>query len=215
MLTKIPTADLEKIELAYESNDANLPEMLKVIIDEYGYNYYDAMFTSTGFSFDDISDIINPIFSENENFISEFNKLNENATDQLSWLKSLKLISEEIGKIGGMMCRTILPIGGSDSYFILFKDKKYIKAIYILAHFYETTGMWVGCYDELSNKDTSYEDFVKEYGQGFSGTNDFELITNEGPFGPQHNSNINILNINRDLYNCAIAGMKAGEKFCK
>jgi hypothetical protein len=133
----------------------------------------------------------------------------------LSWLKSLKLISEEIEKIGGMMCKTILPEGGADSYFLLFNDKKYIKAIYILAHFYEITGTWVGCYDELGGTiDTSYKDFVKEYGQGFSGTRDFELMTIKGTYGPEHKSNIKILNINRDLYNCAIAGMKAAEKFC-
>ena len=86
---------------------------------------------------------------------------------------------------------------------------------YILAHFYEITGTWVGCYDELGGTiDTSYEDYVKEYGQGFSGTRDFELITIKGTYGPEHKSNIKILNINRDLYNCAIAGMKAAEKFC-
>jgi hypothetical protein len=78
MLTKIPAADLKKIELAYESNDANLPDILKGIQDEYRNDYYDAMFSSTWYTFDDISNIINPIFTENENFISELNKLNEN-----------------------------------------------------------------------------------------------------------------------------------------
>jgi hypothetical protein len=60
----------------------------------------------------------------------------------------------------------------------------------------------------------SYVDYINFNGNGYTETSDL-LMKKDDYFGDYYTSNIDIFTITPELYDCALAGIKAAEKYCR
>ena len=141
---------------------------------------------------------------------------NDNIESNIKWYHLLKLVAEEILKQDGMIVKTLYPSGGEDYSCLIFKNKKIIKPIVILFHFADAVNNASGWYDEFtSSYNVSYEEYLANNNlENDIVESPLEFSREESDFGTTIKSNRWYLNMTREVYTFAIAGMLAAKKFC-
>jgi hypothetical protein len=214
----IPFSELQKIEEAHQSKNELLPDILKEIFDNYNYKYSGWLYAS---SFEEMLENIQKMasvyFSDSKDVTTELSNIkNNDAEGSLKWYQLLEWASKTILKEEGIIIKTLFPRGGEDYSCLLFKEKKLIKSILIYHHFADALNNAVGIYEEFtSDYKDSYEDFlINNNLEADINISPLEYSVEDSVFGKLINSNKWYLNITREVYPCAIAGMRAAKKFC-
>jgi hypothetical protein len=218
-LTSIPIADLQKIEELYRNNDSGLPIFLKEIIDKYGFDFKGWILTSSyGCIFENFENIkgLFPALAEvNEEIMSI---KNGNLFYVEKHFKAFQVISNALNTSGGRLISTLIPEGGSDRSYLCLADSHLITPIILLYHFNETMNIapnYASFNEYIEIYDVSYEDFIAA--NGFPGkTNIIDVVeytVEESPFGTVCPNNLNALNIDKEYFNVALAGMKSVKAF--
>lgn len=217
-LTSIPIADLQKIEELYRNNDSGLPIFLKEIIDKYGFDFKGWILTSSYGcvfeNFESIKGLFSALAEVNEEIMSI---KNGSLFYMEKHYKAFQVISNALNTSGGRLISTLIPEGGSDRSYLCLADSHLITPIILLYHFNETMYNVDDCdtFNEyIQIYDVSYEDFIAA--NGFPGkTNIIDVVeytVEESPYGAisnQYPNNLGVLNIDKEIYNAALTGMKS------
>jgi len=219
--TSIPNIELDRILDYYYTNNNELPILLKLIIDKYGFDYRGIVFSE---SFDDIFHEIEKLmdtFPELINSINSYieNLKNSSLSDTEKWYEALKILADELNISGGKIIKTITPNGGSDNVFILFSNanEKYLIPLIILYHFNETLINAGGWFDEyFEDYDIEYDTFLDKNNSNLMSKSitTIEYSATQGPFGLSIDSNFRVLNITSDIYAASIIGIQSAKQFC-
>jgi hypothetical protein len=215
----IPYSELQRIEDAYDSKNELLPNILKEILDNYSFKYSGWLYDSSYQEMLENIEKIIPTYLDNGNhFKVELEELknNHDEDESLKWHKLLEWASKSILKQDGIILKTLYPTGGEDYSCLIFTQKKLIKPIVILYHFYDAINQASGWYDDFtSSYNISYEDFLSNNNlENDIEISSLELSVEDSFFGKMINSNKWYLNITREIYPYAIAGMRAAKNFC-
>jgi hypothetical protein len=216
-LTSIPIADLQKIEELYRNNDNTLPNFLKEVIDKYGFDFKGWILTSSYGcifeNFENIKGLFSALGEVNEEIMSI---KNGNLFYVEKHFKAFQVISNALNTSGGRLISTLIPEGGSDRSYLCLADSHLITPIILLYHFNETMNIapnYASFNEYIEIYDVSYEDFIAA--NGFPGkTNIIDVVeytVEESPFGTVCPNNLNALNIDKEYFNVALAGMKSAK----
>jgi hypothetical protein len=216
-LTSIPIADLQKIEELYRNNDKTLPNFLKEVIDKYGFDFKGWILTSSyGCIFENFENIMGlfPALAEVNEEIMAIK--NGNLFYVEKHFKAFQVISNALNISGGRLIATLIPEGGSDRSYLCLADSHLITPINLLYHFNETMNIapnYASFNEYIQIYDVNYEDFIAA--NGFPGkTNIIDVVeytVEESPFGTVCPNNLNALNIDKEYFNVALAGMKSAK----
>jgi hypothetical protein len=216
-LTSIPIADLQKIEELYRNNDKTLPIFLKEVIDKYGFDFKGWILTSSyGCIFENFENIMGlfPALAEVNEEIMAIKNGDLFYMDK--HFKAFQVISNALNISGGRLIATLIPEGGSDRSYLCLADSHLITPIILLYHFNETMNIapnYASFNEYIQTYDVSYEDFIAA--NGFPGkTNIIDVVeyaVEESPFGTVCPNNLNALNIDKEYFNVALAGMKSAK----
>jgi hypothetical protein len=221
-LTSIPIADLQKIEELYRNNDKTLPNFLKEVIDKYGFDFKGWILTSSyGCIFENFENIMGlfPALAEVNEEIMAIKNGDLFYMDK--HFKAFQVISNALNISGGRLIATLIPEGGSDRSYLCLADSHLITPIILLYHFNETMNIapnYASFNEYIQIYDVSYEDFIAA--NGFPGkTNIIDVVeytVEESPYGSASNfyrNNLGVLNIDKEIYNVALVGMKSVKAF--